>query len=466
MRTRIALLSLLAALVLMLAPAHAQPEAPEPIRLPEGVFAEGPAMIVVVIDLNRVDRNAVNATAEAIFGVSAASKMMEEFPLTQEAVEALREAGAYTAVMLIPNSEPYGNAVRVPRIALRAGESASAEALAEAAGTLPMMLPVAPEALESLGEGWWVQRVLGADETYTRTAEDDRQVQSLTEAFQACGARAGAVVVSMHPQERAEYEQMHTERQAMIAESRARAAEEGVELEEDQVENFFTQFPRAEWFAGRMDPAPALILEATLKLPDVESALALHRSYEAARDLLARISAAPDAPGQRAPAEASVLTALMQFVRVRQEGPFFHATLTQGQAVDLREKLEPAFVRAEEEAKRVVTASHMRQMLVGVLIWSMENDGKWPDSLEVLRGQYLPEFDELMKHPETGEATGFVYLKPDKPALELEDPARTPILFEVREGKVVRDGWVCFADGHVEMNPDYPQVDEAIRKIR
>lgn len=131
-------------------------------------------------------------------------------------------------------------------------------------------------------------------------------------------------------------------------------------------------------------------------------------------------------------------------------------TVSIGQA-DLRPILDlagPILEKQREEAKRYQVMSNSRQISMGLIMYCQDNNNQWPNSLDdlVTDGHISREqLDEMLTHPITGEKNAFKYVKPDRPFDELEDPATVPVLYELKNGAINKEGIIAYADGHVQV---------------
>ena len=99
---------------------------------------------------------------------------------------------------------------------------------------------------------------------------------------------------------------------------------------------------------------------------------------------------------------------------------------------------------AKGRAQGIVAANNMRQIAFGLQFYLNDHGGKFPESLLELR-EYLPNLDQLMVNPRTGEHPGFIYEKPPPGA----NPAATPVLFESLGGQKDPTGAVLYGDGGI-----------------
>ncbi|MEL7089332.1 MAG: hypothetical protein AAGL98_12980, partial [Planctomycetota bacterium] len=99
---------------------------------------------------------------------------------------------------------------------------------------------------------------------------------------------------------------------------------------------------------------------------------------------------------------------------------------------------------AKGRANGIVSANNMRQIGLGLQFYLNDHNGRFPESLIELR-DYLPNIDQLMVNPRTGEHPGFIYEKPPPGA----NPAATPVLFEALGGQKDPTGAVLYGDGGI-----------------
>lgn len=99
---------------------------------------------------------------------------------------------------------------------------------------------------------------------------------------------------------------------------------------------------------------------------------------------------------------------------------------------------------AKSRANGIVSANNMRQIGFGLQFYLNDHNGRFPESLLELR-EYLPNLDQLMINPRTGEHPGFIYEKPPAGA----NPGATPVLFEALGGQKDPTGAVLYGDGGI-----------------
>lgn len=99
---------------------------------------------------------------------------------------------------------------------------------------------------------------------------------------------------------------------------------------------------------------------------------------------------------------------------------------------------------AKSQAQGIVSANHMRQIGIGLQLYLDQNNGRFPETLLDLRTA-MPQLEQLMENPRTGDRPGFIYEKPP-PGVA---PSRVPVLFESLGGQKDPDGAVLYGDGQI-----------------
>lgn len=99
---------------------------------------------------------------------------------------------------------------------------------------------------------------------------------------------------------------------------------------------------------------------------------------------------------------------------------------------------------AKSQAQGVVSANNMRQIGLGLQMYMDANRGAFPESLMQLRG-FMPQLDQLMVNPRTGDRPGFIYEKPAPGA----PPGSTPVLYESLGGQKDPEGAILYGDGSI-----------------
>jgi hypothetical protein len=112
-------------------------------------------------------------------------------------------------------------------------------------------------------------------------------------------------------------------------------------------------------------------------------------------------------------------------------------------------------LRAREAARRAITASNMRQQLVGCMIYVADNNNEWPASLDALVAKGILSRDMLRDGSGREGGVAFTYIRPDPARLERADWSKHVVLHEtVPEAWPAEGVWVGFADGHVQIVTD------------
>ncbi len=108
-----------------------------------------------------------------------------------------------------------------------------------------------------------------------------------------------------------------------------------------------------------------------------------------------------------------------------------------------------ALADARKKAQGIVAMSNMNQIGLAIGLYAEQNQGLMPERLDQLR-KVMPSMDQLLVNQRTGERPGFVYERPAERFSQIPDPARTPMLWEAKEGRKDDAGSVLYADGHIE----------------
>jgi prepilin-type N-terminal cleavage/methylation domain-containing protein len=100
-------------------------------------------------------------------------------------------------------------------------------------------------------------------------------------------------------------------------------------------------------------------------------------------------------------------------------------------------------------------AQKMQTLMGGIRRYAQDHDGMFPTSLLSLAGAYLSQesLDEALRHPVTGENPGYVLTNGGRSLGEMGDPNQTPVLHELRNGRVWLGGVTGYADGHITAAP-------------
>lgn len=109
-----------------------------------------------------------------------------------------------------------------------------------------------------------------------------------------------------------------------------------------------------------------------------------------------------------------------------------------------------ALARARDMGKGVVAENNMKQLGMGVLMYAEKNNGKLPPTIDHLRTE-MGDINKLLENVRTNTNPGFLYIKPADNVSSVANPNSTPILYELRDGKLDRDGAIMYLDGHIEL---------------
>lgn len=114
-----------------------------------------------------------------------------------------------------------------------------------------------------------------------------------------------------------------------------------------------------------------------------------------------------------------------------------------------------AFAAAREKAQGNVCVNNAKQLTVGLMAWLLDNDDKFPATLEALKEGHLVELEKVTICPfdPNRQPGGYEFLLAGKTLSKIPEPATTPMLrakFTSSDGRRT----VAFADGHVERVKD------------
>ena len=111
----------------------------------------------------------------------------------------------------------------------------------------------------------------------------------------------------------------------------------------------------------------------------------------------------------------------------------------------------PVLMNARQNASASASMSHMKQLLLGIIMYAEANKGL-PDKLDDVKDAVGGDtvFKQLMNNPQTNDPQGYVYEKPKDKWPDIKNPSSTVILFELKDGKKNESGFFGYADGHVQ----------------
>ncbi|MEO1235420.1 MAG: hypothetical protein AAFX76_01385 [Planctomycetota bacterium] len=99
---------------------------------------------------------------------------------------------------------------------------------------------------------------------------------------------------------------------------------------------------------------------------------------------------------------------------------------------------------ARSQAKGLVSANNMRQIGIALMAYTDDHRGAFPETLLDLR-PYLPQLEQVLTNPRTGERPGFIYVPPPRGA----NPSATPVLYESYQGHRDLNGAILYGDGSI-----------------
>ena len=135
------------------------------------------------------------------------------------------------------------------------------------------------------------------------------------------------------------------------------------------------------------------------------------------------------------------------------KGSQINASIEGKPLLDTATSLAAGVIKAREEALIVRSHNQMQVLIVALNKYAQDHQGVYPVQLEQLaENQYVNNLKELLLNPRTGEAMGYVYIRPTATLQTLVRERRTsqtPMLYEARGGRIDRNGMVAFVNGAV-----------------
>jgi prepilin-type processing-associated H-X9-DG protein len=205
------------------------------------------------------------------------------------------------------------------------------------------------------------------------------------------------------------------------------------------------------WIAASAAPPPQANVNITLKSANAQSA----------KDTLEAIQLwfnTMGVTGQFPPQVAAALNPQVKDDKVV-------ATLAGPQFDTLAQAMAESLARSRQVALRIRSASNMRQLLQGTMMYQNDNKGQWPEDLKALEAYMAktngPNAKTMMTNPRHPNVNpGYVYIKParNQPA-----PAETAVMYETF-GEFGDGVNVGFADGHVEFVANQQDFEKLLAK--
>ena len=214
-------------------------------------------------------------------------------------------------------------------------------------------------------------------------------------------------------------------------------------------------------------------LSLTLTAKDADGAKTLVASVKPAAETAAKLDElVRDAAGPADPG-VMMLSTLLGVIEPKQDGREVTIELEGKNLEHVASTMAKGIFAAQAKAQESVLASNMHQLGVAIHAYANDHKGKLPDSLDDLK-TYVGGADALARlvtNPITGEKEGIKYVKPADTLNKLDFSAK--MLFEVRDGKVNKEGYVGYADGSVRRTtpnqpvaPKPPPGDDAKKQPR
>jgi hypothetical protein len=204
------------------------------------------------------------------------------------------------------------------------------------------------------------------------------------------------------------------------------------------------------WMALSLKVGDAPAIRLTLAAADEASAKQVSANFQSLLDMI-RDSALAKAGG-KPEGGIAVTIGVTELLRPTQDASQVRITIEGTGVAKYAPIMVPALMRARDAANQVKSASNLRMLGQSVLLYSNENNGKYPDKLEDLKSQFdfgSPTFDDVTKNPRSTDKPGYIYVKPAAKLADVRNPSETPVFFESLNGKKNPDGLIGYADGHV-----------------
>jgi hypothetical protein len=146
----------------------------------------------------------------------------------------------------------------------------------------------------------------------------------------------------------------------------------------------------------------------------------------------------------------------------RAEGSVVVVALGEERIASLKKALVPSLMQARKAAKRAVTASNMRQGIVGCLTYAQDHNDEWPKDLQTLVAE--GDIQEAQLHnPQRPELyPAFEYIRPDSAVLQKSEWQRHMVIYEKFDAWPEQGIWAGFADGHLEIVQDEAKFKELL----
>jgi hypothetical protein len=126
--------------------------------------------------------------------------------------------------------------------------------------------------------------------------------------------------------------------------------------------------------------------------------------------------------------------------------------------------------RGCQQARRSYSANTIGQFGRAMHIYSQNNAGRWPDSLEQMLAEVIraprSQWDDMLTNPQRPHMKpAYVYLKPPAPIDQIDNPGRIIFLHEAYDdwGPGINAG---FLDGHIRFITDRAEFEHLLAQSR
>lgn len=210
------------------------------------------------------------------------------------------------------------------------------------------------------------------------------------------------------------------------------------------------------WAAVGVETRPGVSVRMTVQSPDAEAARSLNDVIGKILDLAVK----DVSKSEGSPNHGKVFAAL----RPTLAGDRLTLSLDRGRLEDMVGGiLSPLIADSREKAKRMASASNVKQLVMGCLMYGADFKGEWPKDLQTVIDKKYIQAVALVSPLQPERKDAYVYLKPST-KIDRTD-AMTPLIYEAF------DTWgegtcVGFADGHVELVKDEKRFKTLLAKAK
>lgn len=384
---------------------------------------------VVLLDMTKLSVADLKATSHALLG-DAADSMQEGLPEYEKNQKKFIDAGGQLLGFVL--QQPASGAQEEPVALIKLSDPSKIDAMKA------LVAEMAPKGSEptvgQLKDGWL--QVTSKRNTPLAGGGDVAAGKTLAAALAQSGD--APIRIALVPNEQ----------------TRAKIAA-GQQNVPPAMQQLLTDISAAKWASGQVRVGDAPSINLTIQSADEAGATSLSNSLNAAivqtRQSMAQFKAAMGKGMAVSPQMAMMVgpMLLLDGMKAEAKGSQVAVSLPTEKLKEVGAAMGPALVTARESAKRTMSMSNMRQLLVAMNVYANDYSGAFPAKLDDLVkyvGGGEGGFKHLLTNPVTGEYPGYGYQQPTDPKTA---GATTLVLWELKGGKADPDGAKGFADGHV-----------------